>query len=224
MQLGSYNNEEFNEFGINVDKKIIQIAAWQSFILGNKLDIDKSKTIRESKFVEEFLQTPLNNKTEEILKKIFATSVIVAKDKEKIPLSISKNPIEIASAIDQGLTSTKIAYKTAIGELDSVEAMDSMVDRVAVRVTAVTDKIIEKGVPFVTKKVFDVAKSVCPPVKILEPVVKKVSEYTTEFTKKAVRKGVQMLADVVKPIVKKVDAVLKTVKSTAKKIFSFFGF
>ena len=112
----------------------------------------------------------------------------------------------------------KVAYKTATGELDSIEAVDVLVDRVAVRAITIADKVIEKGIPVVLDKLCMVMTKVYPPAITVVPVIKHAERYITVATKVIVRKGIRTLAQAAKPIVKQVAA---KAKSIATKVLNF---
>ena len=145
MKFTEYNEDYGrNEFGMQFEKEITQMTALQSFLLGNELSVEELPMIREFKCVKEFLDLPMNDKKEGILKKLFTASIVIAKEKGQLPFELPSTSIEIASAVDEGLTQLKVAYKTATSELDSIEAADVLIDRAAIRAIAVADKIIEK--------------------------------------------------------------------------------
>lgn len=219
MKFTEYNEDYGrNEFGMQFEKEITQMTALQSLLLGNELSTEELPMIREFKCVKEFLDLPINDKKEEILKKLFTTSIVIAKEKGLLSFDLPNTPIEIACAVDEGLTQLKVAYKTATGELDSIEATDALIDRAAVRAIAVADKIIEKGVPVVLDKLCFALTKIYPPATIVVPIIKATERYITIGTKLALRKGINTLAQISKPIVQK--AVAK-VKSVAKRVMNF---
>ena len=219
MKFAEYNEDYGrNEFGMQFEKGITQMTALQSLLLGNELNAEEFPMIREFKCVKEFLDLPMNDKKEGILKKLFTTSIVIAKEKGLLPFKIPSSPIEIASAVDEGLTQLKVAYKTATGELDSIEATDALIDRAAVRAIAVADEIIEKGVPVVLDKLCFALTKIYPPATTVVPIIKASERYITIGTKIAVRKGINTLAKIAKPVVQK--AVTKA-KSVAKKVMNF---
>lgn len=216
MKFAEYNEDYGrNEFGMHFEKEITQMTALQSLLLGNDFSAEELPMIREFKCVKEFLDLPMNDKKEEILKKLFTASIVIAKEKGQLPFELPNTPIEIASAVDEGLTRLKIAYKTATGELDSIEATDALIDRATVRAIAVADKIIEKGVPLVLDKLCFALTKIYPPATAVVPIIKASERYITIGTKIGVRKGINTLAKIAKPVVQK--AITKA-KSVAKKV------
>ena len=219
MKFAEYNEDYGrNEFGNQFEREATQMTALQSLLLGNELTAEELPLIREFKCVKEFLDLPINDKKEAILKKLFATSIVIAKSKGLLPFEVPESPEAIASVVDESLTQMKVAYKTATGELDSIEAVDVLVDHVAVRAVAIADKVIEKGMPVVLDKLCMAMTKVCPPAITVVPVIKHAERYITVATKVVVRKGIRTLAQAAKPIVKQVAT---TVKSVARKVLNF---
>ena len=219
MKFAEYNEDYGrNEFGNQFEREATQMTALQSLLLGNELTAEELPLIREFKCVKEFLDLPINDKKEAILKKLFATSIVIAKSKGLLPFEVPESPEAIASVVDESLTQMKVAYKTATGELDSIEAVDVLIDHVAVRAVAIADKVIEKGMPIILDKLCMVMTKVYPPAITVVPVIKHAERYITVATKVIVRKGIRTLAQAAKPIVKQVAA---KVKSIATKVLNF---
>lgn len=220
MKFAEYNEDYGrNEFGNQFEREATQMTALQSLLLGNELTAEELPLIREFKCVKEFLDLPINDKKEAILKKLFATSIVIAKSKGLLPFEVPESPEAIASVVDESLTQMKVAYKTATGELDSIEAVDVLIDHVAVRAVAIADKVIEKGMPVVLDKLLCmVMTKVYPPAITVVPVIKHAERYITVATKVIVRKGIRTLAQAAKPIVKQVAA---KAKSIATKVLNF---
>ena len=219
MKFAEYNEDYGrNEFGNQFEKEATQMTALQSLLLGNEMTAEELPLIREFKCVKEFLDLPVNDKKEAVLKKLFTTSIVVAKSKGVLPFEVPESSETIASAVDEGLTKMKVAYKTAMGELDPIEAVDVLVDRVAVRTITIADKMIEKGMPVVLDKLCAAMARVYPPAMAVVPVIKRAERYITVATKMVVRKGIRTLAQAAKPIVKQ---VVITVKSVARKVLNF---
>ena len=221
MKFAEYNEDYGrNEFGNQFEKEATQMTALQSLLTGNELSAEERPLIREFKTVQEFLDLPVNDKKEAVLKKMFTSSIILAKEKDVLPFNVPDSPVEIACAVDEGLTRLKVAYQTTTGVLDSIEATDVLIDRVAVRAITVMDKVIEKGVPVVLDKLCMVMTKVYPPAKAIVPVIKSAERYITVATKVVVRKGIYTLAKAAKPIVQRTVA---KVKSVARKVLNFLN-
>lgn len=219
MKFAEYNEDYGrNEFGNQFEKEVTQMTALQSLLTGNELSSEELPLIREFKTVQEFLDLPVNDKKEAILKKLFTSSIILAKNKGVLPFNLPNSPVEIASAVDEGLTQLKVAYQTTKGTLDSIEATDVLIDRIAVRTITVMDKVIEKGMPVVLDKFCMVMTKIYPPSIAVVPVIKSVERYITVATKVVIRKGIRTLAQAAKPIVQR---TVTKVKSVARKALNF---
>lgn len=214
-------NEDYgrNEFGNQFEKEVTQMSALQSFLLGNELTEEEIPFIKEFKCVKDFLEIPLNDPKEADLKKLFSTAIVTAMDKGVLPFTINENsPLAIASLVDEGMTRLKVAYQTATGELDIIEAADALIDRLAVRTIVAADKAIEKGVPIFLDRICTAMVSTFPQTATLVPFVKSFEKFLTPIAKTAVRKGVKMIANTAKTAVRK---VADKVKQVAKKISNF---
>lgn len=219
MKYTEYNdNCGRNEFGMNLENELTQMTALKSLLLGKELGAEELPLIREFKCVQDFLDLPINDKKEGVLKKLFTTSIIVAGNNGQLPFSLPETPIEIASAVDEGLTRLKVAYKTATGDLDSIEAVDALIDRAAVRAIAVCDKLIEKGMPLLLDKLCLAITKIYPPAATVVPIIKNSERYITVGTKLAVRKGINILANNAKPVIQK---AVTAVKSVATKVLNY---
>ena len=192
MKFAEYNEENgYNAFGNEFEKQITQMTALQSLLVGEELQKEELPLIREFKCVKDFLDLPMNDKKETVL-----------------------------SMVDEGLNRLKIAYKTSVGEMDSVDAVDALIDSVAVRTMTVMDKVVEKGMPVVIDKVCEAVAMAYPPARSVVPVVKACERYITHAARVAVRKGIQTLQRVAKPIVR--EAVSR-VRFVAKKVLNILN-
>jgi hypothetical protein len=187
--------------------------------LGKELNDKETEFIRESKCVKEFLDLPLNAPQEGKLKKIYSTAIVTALDKGTLPFKIEKDPVAIASTIDEGLTRIKVAYKIDQGDFTSQEAADYIVDKVAARAIAQTEKIIEKGVPIVLDAACVALTNICPPAAAIVPIIKLSEKYITPVVKEVVRKGINILAEGAKEIVSSVIEGVKAIGKTIKDVF-----
>lgn len=219
MKFAEYNEEYGrNEFANHFEKEAKQMVALQSLILGNELTSEEVVPAGGGKSITEFLDLPVNDKKETVLKKLFTASVIAAKSKGVLAFEIPDSPAAIASAIDEGLTQMKVAYKTATGELDSIEATDILIDRLVARVTAILDRALEKGVPVILDRICTAMVQAYPTTATVVPIIKNAERYITAGVKKAVAKGINTLARIAKPVV---QSIIATAKRTAIKIKNF---
>lgn len=209
-------NEDYgcNEFANDFEETSGRYAALQSLLLGEDLDEDEIKSIREFDIIKKFLDAPMGDKCESSLKKLFSFAVIVAKNKGLLAFDLPDSSISIASLIDEGLTRLKIDYKTGTGNLDVVEAADALIDSLVVRVVSVADKIIDEGVPVIMDKFCRTIVKAYPQTNAFVSFIKMTEPYVNEGTKILVRKGINIAIKSSKTIVHK--AVSTGIKTAAK--------
>lgn len=214
-----FENYDEGKFQSQYHSEIVEISALQSLILGKELNDKETEFIRESKCVKEFLDLPLNDPQEGKLKKIYSTAIVTALDKGTLPFTVEKDPVAIASTIDEGLTRIKVAYKIDQGDITFQEATDYIVDKVAARTIALSEKIIEKGVPIVLDAACVALTNICPPAAAIVPIIKLSEKYITPVVKEVVRKGINILAEGAKEIVSSAIEGVKTIGETIKDVF-----
>lgn len=217
MKFEEYNEDYGrNEFANQFEEETGRLSALQSLLLGEELGKEEVTSIREFESVKKFLDLPIGDKCEVVLKKMFAYSVIVAKNKSVLPFELPDSPVAIASLVDEGLTRLKVAYKTGKGELDVIEAADAMIDSLSVRIVTVADKVIDRGVPVLLDKLCMVMTKVYPPTAVLVPYVKATEKYVNAAAKVLVRKGMGVITQAAKSVVRKVVSAGKKVAAKIK--------
>lgn len=218
MDIVKFAKENYGDFVKRANPAMNKMTALQTLLSGKDLSKEEVPLIKEFKVVQEYLDLPVGDKKEVILKKAFATAVTIAKDKGVLPFEVDSSE-QIASLVDDGLTRMKVAYQTATGKMDVYQAVDALVDRVAVRVVGIADRVIEKGTPVVVDKLCK-AMSKHPYTMALVPFVKAAEKYIAPVAKAAVRAGVAAVAKAAKPILKK---AVDTAKAVGKKIMSWLN-
>ena len=215
MKYTEYNEDAGrNEFGAHLESESRKYSALQSLLAGKLLEKDEVESLREFKFVQQFLDSPIGDASEAKLKKAFAAAVIMAQEQGTLPFSLAdKSPIAIASAIDEGLNRVKFAYKVSKEELDVVEVADKLIDATVARVVTV-----ERGVPVVLDKLCKVIAKVYPPAAVFVPVIKAAEKYIVPIAKMAVRKGLSVVAEGAKSFIR---STVKTLKNGVKKFASW---
>ena len=195
MDIVKFAKENYGDFVKRANPAMNKMTALQTLLSGKDLSKEEVPLIKEFKTVQEFLNLPMGDKKEVVLKKAFATAVTIAKDKGVLPFEVNSSE-QIASLVDDGLTRMKVAYQTATGKMDAYQAVDALVDRVAVRAVGIADRAA------------------------LVPFVKASEKYIAPVAKAAVRAGVAVVAKVAKPILKK---AVDTAKAIGKKIMSWLN-
>ena len=218
MDIVKFAKENYGDFVKRANPAMNKMTALQTLLSGKELSKEEVPLIKEFKTVQEFLNLPMGDKKEVVLKKAFATAVTIAKDKGVLPFEVNSSE-QIASLVDDGLTRMKVAYQTATGKMDAYQAVDALVDIVAVRVVGIADREIEKRTPIVVDKLCK-AMSKHPNTMALVPFVKAAEKYIAPVAKAAVRVGVAAVAKAAKPILKK---AIDTAKAVGKKIMSWLN-
>ena len=222
MKYTEYNEDAGrNEFGAHIEGESRKYSALQSLLTGRELEKEEVESLKEFKVVQQFLDSPVGDTSEAKLKKVFATAIITANEQGTLPFSIEdKNPIAIASAIDEGLNRVKLSYKLVKEDLDVIEVADMLIDATVARVVTVADKVIERGVPIVLNRVCDLISKIYPPATVVVPVIKSAEKFIVTAAKVAVRKGLKYVAEGAKTVVR---SEAKGLVKVGKKLASWLG-
>ena len=222
MKYTEYNEDAGrNEFGAHIEGESRKYSALQSLLTGRELEKEEVESLKEFKVVQQFLDSPVGDTSEAKLKKVFATAIITANEQGTLPFSIEdKNPIAIASAIDEGLNRVKLSYKLVKEDLDVIEVADMLIDATVARVVTVADKVIERGVPIVLNRGCDLISKINPPATVFVPVIKSAEKFIVTAAKVAVRKGLKYVAEGAKTVVR---SVAKGLVKVGKKLASWLG-
>lgn len=218
MDIVKFAKENYGDFVKRANPAMNKMTALQTLLSGKELSNEEIPLIKEFKVVQDFLDLPMGDKKEVVLKKAFATAVTIAKDKGVLPFEVNSSE-QIASLVDDGLTRMKTAYQVATGKIDAYQAIDTLVDRVAVRIVGIADRVIEKGTPLVVDKLCK-AMSKNPKTAVLVPFVKTAEKYIVPIAEAAVRAGVAAVTKVSKPLLKK---AVDKVKAASQKILSWLN-
>ena len=212
MKFKSYSED----FGIFAQKseELMKILQAIGAVVAGKVKAENISSIKELKCVKEFLESPMNDAKELSLKKVFATAMVIANEKGRLPFALPESAEEIAGMIDDGLTRIKVAFKEQVGEFDVHEAADILVDRMAARAIAVVERAIDVGLPIAAKKLASVL-ALNPYTAPLAPIVETVVPYVAEPIKKIVVTGIKVFAEKSKPIIHK---TIDKVKEIATKV------
>ena len=128
--LNNYKYDELNQKVI-IDEFNKQIK--DSSILGSILNDDKDFKIddyKDIKEVKEYFDKELYSDYDRSFKKAVAVSVEIAKERDILSKDIKdKTPEEITMIVDRSLTSAKVAYKLSKGELNPIDALETIIDR-----------------------------------------------------------------------------------------------
>lgn len=204
-----------------VTRNLKTYSSLVSLLLGKRLrKSEEIPTRQESPFLQSYLDAPLLTTTDVSVKKAMAVAAAIAK-KRKIEGIKAESPMELASAVDEGITRMKVAYQVGKGILNSTAAAEEIIDRTAARVVSFTEKVIDAGVPIVATAITNAVTKVCPPAAVLAPIVESAVRFVGNAAKKIISKGVEIVANVAKAAV---STVVNSVKKVGRKLKKFlFG-
>lgn len=199
-------------------------------ILGE--DLNESS---HSEWLEPLIKKELTPEEAADRKRTIATAVIKGIREGAIePMSAP----DIASLIDEGVTRMTIAHQVGDGKMDSIEAMDILIDHAAARVVTIADDLItkvEKGLleksDIIADRLVDRAAiglkalaSAFPLTRTLVPFIDTAAQFIKPMVRTVVKKGITIIANVARSVVKKaVPFIAEKVKQGFRTIKSFFS-
>ena len=127
-----------------IDSAIQNNTAIKSIIVEASATIAGDTTEETRQSIQEFLNSPLNDKKEIIMKKAFAAAIAVAQDRG-ILTDLPQNGSAIAALVDEGLTRVKVGYQVGTGMLDAEKAIEAVIEHAESRAIAFIDKAFESG-------------------------------------------------------------------------------
>ena len=226
------NYEKLALVANSIDSAIRENSAIKSFLLETSSATLDDQTGEKSQSIQDFLDAPLGDKREMIMKKAYAAAMIVAKEKGAIS-SLPENASEIAALVDEGLVRVKANYQVGIGMLDPESAIDNIIDHAESRAIAFVDKVFDSGVVTntVTEGLVRVAYSipeigpvVGPVVENYKPIIKSVVAKVEPVVRNAIKTGIHTVANTAKKVARVVVEKAKSwAMNTAKKLASFFA-
>lgn len=148
----------------------------------------------EFKTIKEYLDSKMGSEEEAKAKKLMALSSVLSGDES--------SPQELAAAIDEGVTETKIDYKVGMGDLDPLEAIELKIDRTAARLNAfLQEKYNSEVVGEVVSNAIAVAY---PPAIAAKPFIKTLIRLAEPVIRKTIEVGVKAMASIAKAATRKV--------------------
>ena len=99
MDIVKFAKENYGDFVKRANPAMNKMTALQTLLSGKDLSKEEVPLIKEFKSVQEFLDLPMGDKKEVVLKKAFATAVTIAKDKGVLPFEVNSSE-QIASLVD----------------------------------------------------------------------------------------------------------------------------
>lgn len=179
---------------------------------------------KEIEAVKKYYEEKLDSKYDLAFKKATSVAFDIAKENNLLPdILKDKTSDEVAILVDRGLTTSKLAYKVANGEINQIDAVEYTIDRsVSVLnsiVVATTTKYGGQVGTFLGSKV----GAIFGPVGAIfgAKIGNIVGKYAGRAVGTLINKGVSMVASGVKSVVKSIGSGIKAVGST---IASWLGF
>ncbi len=217
--LKSYKYDNLNQKAIIDD---FQNQIKNNTILGAVINEDGAFEVdikhKEIEAVKKYFEAKLDSDYDKNFKKAIAVATDIAKDRDLLPPSMKdKSPEEIAIIVDKGVTSVKVAYKLAKGELNPIDAVEYTINRntVILNSTIVTTTtkyggLIGGKIGGFIGSVFGINGTIVG-VQIGTIVGKSAGQKVGEF----ISKGVKKVASVAKSVANK---TWKGIKSVASKL------
>ena len=202
---------------------------------------------KEVKALKEYITSDIDDEKDEDIKKMVTTATYIASQKGYLGDKMKeKNPDDIARIVDNSLTTTKVAYKVASGEMDAEEVVDYAVDRTTAQVgeivstkvedaAATTGKVIGTAVgasagKYIGSAIGGSIGSVFGPIGAAAGAV--VGAVAGSAVGKAiggvVKKGISIVGKAVKTVGRAIGGAVRAVGRAIGSVFSgiasFFGF
>lgn len=226
-----------NNMSRKMDEGLTQLAAISNIQYDEKaIDEQMAKTVMDVAktvpFVQEFFDSPIGDQSEEEMKKIVTTSLIVGVQRGWVKLPVKEITAEgLAASVDRTLTSAKTAYKVGAGKITASDAIETQTDHAVVVTTKIINNTIDRvadvaisHVDGLVDKVAPVVSSVgvrlasaFPPTRVLAPYIPVIVERAKPIVKTCLKAGIRKVAEIAKPIVRK---AVNLVANGAKKLCS----
>ena len=198
-----------------------------STIPGDIIETIVDNALRNFEHIKDFIDCAFGSQEETNMKKLFAKAVVIAQDQGVLPPALAglpKDPVAIASLVDESLIRIKTAAMVDAGKLYPEEALNVIIDHTAARLKATSDILVSKGISIATEAVIQTVSYVFPPVQMVAPAIHTFTQQCVPTIQKAVRKGINLVTSAAKKVVKKigVQAIEKAQKVT-RSVFNFLG-
>lgn len=190
-------NTEKLQLTVNAAQKAIELYQASSLSQGienNKEANDVAETVSQS--WTEMIGGDNPNKA----KKIMSIALMLAS--KAGDATMESTAVVVASMADEIVERIRVAAQVGKAMLDPEEAINRLVDCVAVRMIVVADRAIEKGLPIIAERIVQVIGRVYPPASVLAPIIRTVIQMTTPLVKEYVHKGIRFIAETSKHIIK----------------------
>jgi len=183
---------------------------------------------KEIQAVKEYFEAKLDSEYDKQFKTAISVATEIAKNRDLLPPSLKdKTAEEITIIVDKGVTSAKVAYKLANGELNAIDAVEYTIDR--------NTAILNSAIVTATTKYGAIAGgaigrfigSIFGPTGTIvgTAIGTVVGKFAGNKIGEFINTGVRKVASVAKSVASSVvSGVKSTVSSLARGVASFFGF
>ncbi|WP_409305733.1 hypothetical protein [Peribacillus sp. SCS-155] len=180
-----------------------------------------NKNHKELKILQDYFNERMDSPLDINVKKVATTGVLIANKKGYIPFLKDKSIDEMAMIVDRGLTSAKIAYKIAKGEIDPINAVDYMIDRTTSTVKTAVTKVCRKAGGAIGSKVGGFVGSVFGPAGTVigSKVGRIVGEVAGQAVGNCISKGIEKISTKAKEFV---SNTWSSIKSATGNVFSLY--
>jgi len=190
---------------------------------------------KEIKAVKEYFEAKLDSDYDKQFKTAVSVATEIAKNRDLLPPSLKdKTPEEISMIVDKGVTSAKVAFKLANGELNAMDAVEYTIDRnTAILNSAIVTATTKYG-GVAGGKVGGFIGSIFGPAGTIAgtAIGTVVGKFAGNFVGGLINKGVKKIASVAKSVASSVISGVKSIVSSVSSgvssfcsgVASFFGF
>jgi len=183
---------------------------------------------KEIKAVKKYFEEDLDSDYDKQFKTVVSVAAEIAKNKDLLPPSLNdKTTEEISMIVDKGVTSAKVAYKFANGELNAMDAVEYTIDRNTATLNSAIVIATTKYGGVVGGKVGGFVGSIFGPAGTIAgtAIGTVVGKFAGNFVGGLINKGVKKRASVAKSVASSAVRAVKSVgSSVVSGVCSFFGF
>lgn len=181
-------------------------ALLSKVIGGNADDVKKAYEC-----INEFFNSPLHDKNDVKIKKLYAAALSIAAEKGFIP---KMPPETVAIIADFSATRDKAFYQYGVGKIDMDTAAETIADTATTGIVAVSRKVIT---PAVIEKGLNVCVDLISKMFPTAQILKLYTAPLAKWAAAAINKAIEKVAPAIK------SAIKKTVVSVAKATTRVFG-
>ena len=212
----SPQKENINNYDLLKLNEVISVM-----FIGEELSQDQVEYLnKEHPRIQKFLEQPVESEEDLKMKKMMARMILIAKEKGYLPSEMqallppttqAETPDEkeirqeqTANTIEKAIDTVKRVYQVGKKIITPETAVEQAIDKAAVVVSSVADKIIDKGIDAVVNTGTKWVSTICPP---LAPLAIIAGRFVKQFKKpirEVVKTGIQKVATVAKNVVKTV--------------------